>query len=72
VTIAKLGPQKFVLQTCDPSCRDHCLEASADGFAIVEEELELGLRLIALPINDRISWMLSQLTLASFSATEQD
>jgi IclR family transcriptional regulator, pca regulon regulatory protein len=47
-------------------------KTNADGFAIVEEELELGLRLIALPINDRISWMLSQLTLASFSATEQD
>lgn len=43
-------------------------KAKADGFAIVDEELELGLRSIAVPINDRTGRTVAAINVSTQSA----
>jgi IclR family pca regulon transcriptional regulator len=43
-------------------------KAEADGFAIVDEELELGLRSIAVPINDRTGRTVAAINVSTQSA----
>ncbi|TJW47504.1 MAG: IclR family transcriptional regulator, partial [Mesorhizobium sp.] len=43
-------------------------KASADGFAIVDEELELGLRSMAVPINDRTGRIVAAINVSTQSA----
>jgi IclR family pca regulon transcriptional regulator len=43
-------------------------KAKADGFAIVDEELELGLRSIAVPINDRAGQTVAAINVSTQSA----
>jgi IclR family pca regulon transcriptional regulator len=43
-------------------------KARADGFAIIDEELELGLRLIAVPILDRLGMTVAAVNVSTQSA----
>jgi IclR family pca regulon transcriptional regulator len=64
-TIERRTPKTIV----DKRLLAHAIgEAKADGFAIVDEELELGLRSIAVPIRDRAERTVAAINVSTQSA----
>ncbi|RWK55892.1 IclR family transcriptional regulator C-terminal domain-containing protein [Mesorhizobium sp.] len=64
-TIDKRTPKTIVER---PLLADAIRRAKVDGFAILDEELELGLRSIAVPINDRTGRIVAAINVSTQSA----